>query len=127
MAGTESIHFIVALLSPVFYSHSNLKTMKALKDVAIIEGNLARLLINYTDEFRNTGTGFEEFSDEAIIYSLLEYSKYSRDDDKTERYIYIHGKCLEYDRKPHVYIEIKLDVYDHFTVIYIKKEANLPF
>jgi len=101
--------------------------MKALKDVAIIEGNLARLLINYIDEFRNNGTGFEEFSDEAIIYSLLEYSKYSRDDDKTEGYIYIHGKCLEYDRKPHVYIEIKLDVYDHFTVIYIEKEANLPF
>jgi hypothetical protein len=104
--------------------------MKALKDVAIIEGNLARLLINYTGEFRNNGTGFEEFSDEAILYALLEYSKFCRRHTEEERIIYVHGKCLEYEQKPHIYVKVEIDneQYGCFTVIYpTKKLSSFPF
>jgi hypothetical protein len=102
--------------------------MKTLKDVAIIEGDLARLLNNYTGEFRSNGNGFEEFSDEAIIYALLEYSKFPRDFTKEKRIVYMHDKCLEYEGKPHIYVTVEFDEqYDYFMVLCPQKTNSLPF
>lgn len=102
--------------------------MKTLKNVAIIEGNLATLLTNYTSEFRSNGDGFEEFSDEAIMYALLEYSKFPREFTKEKRIVYMHGKCLEYEGKPHIYVSVEFDEqYSWFTVLCPEKSNSLPF
>lgn len=102
--------------------------MKHLKDVAIITGNLASIIGNYVKEFRQNGEGFEEFSDESIIYSLLEYSKFPRDFSRQQRIIYIHSKCLEYEGKNHIYIKVEFDEqHDRFIIISSQKKDKLPF
>jgi hypothetical protein len=103
--------------------------MEHLKNVTIIVGNLAHLMYGYVKEFRSNGSGFEDFSDEAILYSLLEYSKFPRNFTKGERIIYIHGKCLEYEGKPHIYVSVEFDEqYDCFIVLHPQKSNNsLPF
>lgn len=102
--------------------------MKTLKDVAIIEGNLAFLLDRYIKEFRANGNGFEEFSDEAILYALLEYSKFPRNYTKEKRIEYIHGKCLEYHGKDHIYVSVEFDEqYGCFMVLCPQKSNSLPF
>ena len=102
--------------------------MDFLKDVAIVKGKLAFLLNGYIKEFRQNGDGFEDFSDEAIMYALLEYSKFPRHFTREERIIYIHGKCLEFEGKPHVYVNVEFDEqYDTFMVLYPQKSNSLPF
>lgn len=92
--------------------------MNTFKEVAVIEGKLSRFLNDYIGEFRHNGDGFNEFSDEAILYALLEYSKFPRDYSRKERIIYIHGKCLEYHGIPHYYVEVEFDPqYDTFTIL----------
>jgi hypothetical protein len=92
--------------------------MNVFKDVAIIEGNLSRFLNHYIEEFRENGDGFNDFSDEAILFALLEYSKFPRRYTPEERIIYIHGKCLEYEGKPHYYVNVEFDPqYSCFTVM----------
>ena len=83
--------------------------MKNFKNVSVIDGKLATLIDDYVREFRETGEGFEEFSDEAILYSLLEYSKFPRVFTKKERIIYVHGKCLEYHGQDHYYVDVHFD------------------
>lgn len=102
--------------------------MNHLKDVVIITGKLALIIDRYIREFRDNGAGFEEFSDEAIIYALLEYSTYPRDVSKVERVLYVHGKCLEYEGKDHIYVTVDFDEqYQFFTVLYPQKSDDLPF
>lgn len=103
--------------------------MDCLKEVALIKGKLALLLDRYIREFRDNGNGFEEFSDEAIMYALLEYSKFPRPYTKEKRIIYIHGKCLEYHGRDHIYVSVEFDEqYDCFMVLYPQKSSNdLPF
>jgi hypothetical protein len=101
-----------------------------MKNVSMIEGKLAFLLDGYTEEFRRNGQGFEEFSDEAILYALLEYSRFPRDYTQEKRIEYIHGKCLEYEGKSHIYVTVEIDEqYGYFTVLYPQKsnKSNLPF
>jgi len=103
--------------------------MEYLKNVTIVAGKLSSLLEGYIREFRDNGNGFEDFSDEAIMYSLLEYSKFPRDFTKEERIIYIHGKCLEYEGKPHIYVTVEFDEqYDCFMVLCPQtSNGGLPF
>ena len=61
--------------------------MKVYKQATVIEGKLSNFIFNYIEEFRHNGQGFEEFSDEAIIYSLLEYSKFPRPYTRKQRII----------------------------------------
>ena len=103
--------------------------MEHLKNVTLIVGKLADLIYGYVKEFRSNGSGFEDFPDEAILYSLLEYSKFPRDFTKEERIIYIHGKCLEYEGKPHIYVSVEFDEqYDCFMVLCPQtSNDSLPF
>ena len=99
--------------------------MKPLKNVVVLEGKIATLLDRYTKEFRANGNGFEEFSDEAILYSLLEYSKFPRKYTPEERIEYIHGKCLEYSEIDHYYVEVEFDEqYGCFMVL--RKQTSKP-
>jgi len=103
--------------------------MEHLKDVTIVVGKLSRLIEGYIREFRDGGDGFQGFSDEAIMYALLEYSKFPRPFTRAERIIYIHGKCLEFEGKPHIYVSVEFDEqYNGFMVLCPQKSSNnLPF
>jgi len=103
--------------------------MKNLTNAVVLEGKIANLLNMYTKEFRLNGQGFEDFSDEAIIYALLEYSKFPRKYTPEERIEYIHGKCLEYSKIDHYYVKVEFDEqYGYFTVLrkQISKPAHKP-
>jgi len=91
--------------------------MQTIKEATIIEGKLCRFLDGYVKEFRETGQGFEEFPDEAILYSLLEYSRFPRPFTNKERIIYIHDKCLEYMNIPHYSVNVNFDDWDYFYII----------
>ena len=91
--------------------------MKAYKQATVIEGNLSYFIFDYIEEFRKNGEGFEEFSDEAIIYALLEYSKFPRNYTRKQRIIYVYEKCLEYEGKPHKRVNVETDDYDYFFIV----------
>jgi hypothetical protein len=92
--------------------------MQTLKNVTIIEEKLSTFIDSYVLEFRLNGDGFNEFSNEAILYALLEYSKFPRPYSKKDRIIYIHGKCLEYHGIPHYYVDVEFDEqYDSFIIL----------
>ena len=92
--------------------------MKTYKNVTLIEGKLSSLMNRYVREFRENGDGFQDFTDEAIIFALLEYSKFPRNYSKEERIEYIHGKCLEYSEIDHYYVKVEFDEqYDFFMVL----------
>jgi len=99
--------------------------MEYLSKVAIIKGNLALILKGYVKEFRENGEGFERFSDEAILFALLEYSRYPRNVDKRQRIVYIHDKCLQYEGKTHEYVDVNFNEYDFFIIR--PKSTSLPF
>jgi hypothetical protein len=69
--------------------------MKAYKDVTIIEGKLSSFIYNYIAPLRK-GEGFEDFTDECILYALLEYSQFSRFMDNDQRLLYLYSKCGEF-------------------------------
>jgi hypothetical protein len=69
--------------------------MKAYKDVAIIEGHLSSFIFNYITPLRK-GKGFEHFSNETILYALLEYSQFPRQMNDEERLLYLYSKCGEF-------------------------------
>jgi hypothetical protein len=103
--------------------------MEHLKNVTVITGKLSSLMDRYVREFRDNGSGFEDFSDEAILYSLLEYSKFPRKVTEEERIVYVHGKCLEYEGKDHIYVSVEFDQqYGCFMVLCPQTSNNdLPF
>jgi hypothetical protein len=70
--------------------------MKAYKDVAIIEGHLSSFIYKYILNIRERGFGFEHFSDETILYALLEYSQFPRQMEDEERLLYLYSKCGEF-------------------------------
>jgi hypothetical protein len=99
--------------------------MQTFKNVVVLGGKIANLLDIYTKEFRQNGQGFEDFSDEAIVYALLEYSKFPRKYTPEERIEYIHGKCLEYHDLDHYYVKVEFDPqYDCFMVL--RKQVAKP-
>ena len=70
--------------------------------VAIIEGNLATFLSLYVKGVRQsiTGKDFNNFTDETILFSLLEYSKFDRavQSMSESRIEYIVRKCVEFQK-----------------------------
>lgn len=99
--------------------------MNTFKDVAVIEGKLSRFLNDYIGELRHNGDGFQDFTDEAILYALLEFSKFPRPYNKKERLIYLHGKCLEYMDIPHYYVDVEFDPqYDSFCIMVHRNDVN---
>ena len=96
--------------------------MKSYKDVTIIEGKLSSFIGRYIATFRE-GIGFEKFSDETILYALLELSKFNRNFTDDERLTYIYDKCCDYNN----YTEkIKIS-HDHYNNFIIEVENGLPF
>ena len=60
--------------------------MQTVKQVTLIEGKLSSLIDRYVVELKEYCSGFEEFCDEAILYAMLEYSRFPRDYSKKEMF-----------------------------------------
>jgi len=100
--------------------------MKIIKEVIILEGKLCSLIGRYITDIREQGQGFEEFSDEAILYAYLEYYKFPRDYTKLERIKYLYEKCCEYLGIAHNKVIVEIDEsYDYFIVQSVK-HSSLP-
>jgi hypothetical protein len=98
--------------------------MKVMKQVAIIEGNLASFIHDYVRKINNAGQGFEDFSDEAILYSYLEYAKFPRNFTKEQRIIYLFEKCCAYSNIAHGKVSVEYDVqYDCFHILLEEKRV----
>ena len=112
---TEPNHELLQLIF-LFFTHTSTKT---------------RIMINandYINEFRYNGTGFEEFSDDAILYAILEYSRFPRNYSQEGRIVYMHNKCLEYLGKDRVIISVEFDPqYNSFEILYPQTSPDLPF
>jgi hypothetical protein len=80
-----------------------------MRTITILEGELGFTIGEYVNEFRDGGTGFEDFSNEAILYALLEYSKKNRSFTKIQRIIFIYQRCKMYTRQSIPQIEVKID------------------
>ena len=102
--------------------------MKAMKQVVILEGKLTYLIGRYITDIKEQGQGFEEFSDETILYAYLEYSKFPRDYTKAERIKYLYEKCCEYLGIEYKKVIVEFDEqYDYFIVRTEKHTHSLPF
>lgn len=97
--------------------------MKTYKDICILEEKLSSFISIYINPLR-AGRGFELFSDECILYSLLEYSKYNRPFDSNERLLYLYNKCVEYSG--HNITDVEVD-YDHNGNFFLITQDSLPF
>ena len=97
--------------------------MKTYKDICILEEKLSSFIKDYISPLRE-GRGFELFSDECILYSLLEYSKYNRPFDSNERLLYLYSKCVEYSG--HHIIDVEVD-YDDNGNFFLITQDSLPF
>ena len=61
----------------------------------LIEGKLGRFISN--SYYKIETEGFENFTAEAHLYALLEWSRYLRPDySDIDRLKYLYGKCWEY-------------------------------
>lgn len=107
--------------------------MKQFNDKTIIlEGNIVNLIPSYVEEFKpGYDKGFNLFSDEVILYALLEYSRFSRPYSKVERIKYIYDKCVSFSGVgllPNEYrIELESEYDDNSWYIYNLLTNRLPF
>lgn len=97
--------------------------MKTYKDICILEEKLSSFIKDYITPLR-IGRGFELFSDECILYALLEYGKYNRTFDSNERLLYLYSKCVEYSC--HQIVDVEVDYDDNGNFFLITKDS-LPF
>ena len=75
----------------------------------LIEGNLGTLISTKTYQIENEG--FEDFTAEAHLFALLEWSQFLRPDySQKDRLKYLYEKCLDYD-KPYS------KMYPKFTIV----------
>jgi hypothetical protein len=89
--------------------------MKIIKQAALLEGKIASFIRNYIEDIKEKCQEFVDFSDEAIIYSYLEYSKYPRDYTHEKRIKYLYEKCCEYSG---IEYEKVIVVYNTVSCIY---------
>ena len=76
----------------------------------LIEGKLGTFIS--TKNYQIEIAGFENFTAEAHLFALLEWSRYLRPDySQKDRLKYLYEKCLDYD-KPH-----GGGMYPKFTII----------
>jgi hypothetical protein len=99
----------------------------------VLQGRICDHISNYIKEFKpDYDKGFEIFSDEDILYALLEYSRYPRPYDKKQRIKYIYDKCVSISISnkgllPYEYtVELEHE-YDDETWIIVPKNKPLPF
>ena len=97
--------------------------MKTYKDICILEEKLSSFIGTYIKPLRE-GVGFELFSDECILYSLLEYSKYNRPFDSNERLLYLYNKCIEYSGYQIADVQVDYDNNGNFIIVI---QDPLPF
>jgi hypothetical protein len=88
--------------------------MKTYKNVCILEEKLSSFISGYIAPLRE-GSGFEKFSDECILYALLEYSQFVRPFTEEERILYLYSKCGEYSNFRED-IEVKFDDNGNFYI-----------
>lgn len=107
--------------------------MKVFKEKTIVlEGLITDYIPSYIKEFKpDYDKGFNLFSDEVIIYALLEYSKFPRPYSVIERIKYIYDKCVSFNRdiglKPTEYnVELAYE-YDEESWFIKPKKSELPF
>jgi hypothetical protein len=96
--------------------------MKAYKNVCIIEGHLGSFIFNYITPLRK-GKGFEHFSNETILYALLEYSQFPRKMNDKERLLYLYSKCGEFSGVNND-VTVEYDPHGNFIMV---SEVNSPF
>ena len=95
--------------------------MKTYTEVTVLEGKLSKLLDLYIEPLR-IGRGFECFSNEAILYALLEYSRFNRNMTNDVRILYLCTKCLAYMGSMEHPLGVTYDVNGNFSI-----EYELPF
>jgi len=96
--------------------------MKSFDKIVVIEGKLGTFIDSYIKPLRQ-GRGFERFTDECILYALLEYSQFVRPFTNEERIKYLYSKCGEYDGNRQD-VEVDFDDNGDFFII---SEESLPF
>jgi hypothetical protein len=108
--------------------------MKVFKEnTVVLEGKIADCIPFYIQEFKpGYDKGFDIFSNEVIIYALLEYSKFPRPYSKVKRIKYIYDKCVEFScnigLKPLEYeVDLGYDYDEESWFIKSKKNLDLPF
>lgn len=95
----------------------------------IIQGKLVSFFSGYFKEFRDNISGFERFEQDALLYALLEYSKYPRPYTPTQRIKYLYEKCCEYTGEFAGNISVEEEErYGYFTVfISPSTDDSFPF
>lgn len=106
--------------------------MEYIKERAVIlKGRISNHLSTFIKEFKpGYDKGFDLFSDEDILYALLEYSKYPRPYDKKGRIKYIYDKCVEFSNKGLLPIEYTVELeyeHDDESWFIVSKNNPLPF
>jgi hypothetical protein len=101
------------------------------KKTIVLEGHIVDVISDYIQEYKpGYDKGFDVFSDEVILYALLEYSKFPRPYSVIERIKYIYEKCVSFSNKglnPTDYtVELEYD-YDEESWFIKPKESKLPF
>jgi hypothetical protein len=94
----------------------------------LIEGKLGSFISN--DYYKIKVEGFENFTAEAHLFALLEWSRYLRPDySQKDRLKYLYEKCLDYD-KPYSKMYPKFTIVDTpygYAVAVEKEEDTNPF
>ena len=96
--------------------------MKTYKDICILEEKLSSFINSYIAPLR-IGRGFERFTDECILYALLEYSQFVRPFTDEERILYLYSKCGEYSG---LRDDVEVDIDEHGN-FHIYSDYDLPF
>lgn len=96
----------------------------------LIEGRLGTFIS--TGFYKIDTDGFEDFTAEAHLYALLEWSKYLRAEySEKDRLKYLYEKCWDYD-KPYSSAYPKFTIVDipygsGYAVAVEEEENSLPF
>ena len=94
----------------------------------LIEGTLGKLI--KSESYYKIGiTGFEDFTAEAHLFALLEWSKYLRPDcSDTDRLTYLFEKCWDYDKPYHKgYPKFSIIETPYGKDVALKEEDTNPF
>ena len=93
----------------------------------LIEGNLGRFIS--TNTYQIETTGFENFTAEAHLFALLEWSKFLRPDySEKDRLRYLFQKCFDYDNN-HSKMHPRFTIIDtpFGYAVELEEEDTLPF
>jgi hypothetical protein len=102
-------------------------------DGVLLEGKLGRFIsqgcynIGVTTYATKTVDGFENFTEEAHLYALLEWSRFPRpESSEKDRLKYLYEKCLEYTECEKWPVFEIIDTPFGYAVC-VQEEEELPF